>query len=425
MKKSIIVFLFAICTISLTLPAQNFDYRLEESPAVSWNGLYLFDARMTALAGISLLGSDPFAAALNPAFISNPSPGKILFGASFQGMRQEAFQYWGVNHGVAITNNPLSDRHFCLSGFTGTLAIKGIRFSAGWYLSNLLQFPSFNNEEEYEYEQLYSYRGSFSGKEHTFFAAAAVKLGKAFDIGVKLAYIYGKRNASTTRFTSYYYDIDNTWVRKDLEIRQQENHKLNVIVPTFGIRWQISPAWTVGSALVYPLDGEAERTIIRSFENITDSLVISETQNGADTLYRPVRIYSGTTFKIPLKVAGDSRAVKRFLLGAEAQVTFWSGYKYIFFDEEIPRDMRNTTVLALGLEYGVIFPKRDFFLRLGFRLDPQPLSDPLTTLKVLTGGFGFRFGKLTGDFGLAYYTGSPGGIKQNHFILNSTVSLKL
>jgi len=427
MKKiTILVFLFfsLISITSLTLTAQHFDYHLEESPAVSWNGVHMFDARMNALGGISLMASEPFATAINPAFISIPSDSKILLGAGYQWMKQEAFQYWGINQGVIPINDPLSDDHFHLSGISGTFAVKGIRFSAGWYLANLLQFPSFNYGEVYEFEQIYSYSGLFSGKENTFFAAAAIKLGKAVDIGIKFDYISGKREVTTSSFSSYYYYIDNNWVRKDIDIRQEESHKLNIVVPTVGIRLQVSPNWTVGTALVYPLDGEAERTVIRSFINSTDGIEIIDTQNSTDTLHRPVKIYFGTTFKIPIKVNEDSSYARRFIIGAESQYTFWDGYKYIFFEEEIPREMRNTMVLAFGLEYGSISTKRDFFLRMGFRRDPQPVSEPDTALNVFSGGIGLRFGKITGDFGFSYYSGSPGGVKQKHFILNSTLSLR-
>jgi hypothetical protein len=90
----------------------------------------------------------------------------------------------------------------------------------------------------------------------------------------------------------------------------------------------------------------------------------------------------------------------------------------------MPRDMKNTMVLGFGLEYGSLSPKSDFFLRLGFSLDPQPLKEPETTLKVLTGGIGVRFGILAGDIGFAYYYGSPGGVNQDHLIFNGTLSIK-
>ena len=66
MKKNIIILFFMITIASVMVWAQYFDYRLEESPAISWNGVHFFDARLMALGGISLLSSEPFLATINP-----------------------------------------------------------------------------------------------------------------------------------------------------------------------------------------------------------------------------------------------------------------------------------------------------------------------------------------------------------------------
>ena len=147
MKKLSIVFFMVMMTFSsFELLAQQFDYHSEESPAISWNGVQMFDARMMAMGGISLMASEPFAAAVNPALIS--AHRQPMFGFSFNNLRQEAFQYWGVNQGVIVNEKPYADNHSAFNGITGTLRIKGIRFAAGWFLSNLLQFPSFKYEVE-------------------------------------------------------------------------------------------------------------------------------------------------------------------------------------------------------------------------------------------------------------------------------------
>jgi len=423
MKKLSFIFFIVMMTISsFELRAQNFDYHLEESPAVSWNGVQMFDARMMALGGVSLMASEPFAAAINPALIS-PQP-KLRLGVSFDKLRQEAFQYWGVNQGVIINEKPFAANHSNFNGLAASFGIKGIRVTAGWLLSNLLQYPSFKYEEAYDYGQRYYYEGLFSGTENTYFVAAAFKWGKALDIGIKFDYIRGKRDVTVTDFEfAYFYDfIEDTYYGRTITIKQNENHKYNLPVPTVGVRLRLSPGWMVGAALVYPLKGTVKRTVARSWQNYQDNINIVLRQESSDTRYSPAKIYLGTTWEIPINPG--SRSPKRFILAAESKYTLWSAYKYIFFDEEMPRDMKNTLVLGLGLEYGSYSSKGDFFLRLGFSLDPQPLKEPETTLKVLTGGIGVRFWILSGDIGLAYYYGSPGGVKQDHLVFNSTLSIK-
>ena len=61
--------LFTLLAISW-LPGQVFEYRTEESAAISWNGISLHDARLLATGGVSLMVSGPFSAVENPAFRS-------------------------------------------------------------------------------------------------------------------------------------------------------------------------------------------------------------------------------------------------------------------------------------------------------------------------------------------------------------------
>ena len=64
MKKSSMIFLIIVMSMgSFELLAQHFDYHLEESPAVSWNGVQMIDARMLALGleyGVLSAGRDFF-----------------------------------------------------------------------------------------------------------------------------------------------------------------------------------------------------------------------------------------------------------------------------------------------------------------------------------------------------------------------------
>ena len=421
MKKNIIILFFMITIASVMVWAQYFDYRLEESPAISWNGVHFFDARLMALGGISLLSSEPFLATINPALI--PINDKWVLGLSGNRLEYESFQYWGVNEGVVIASEPFYVRDLHVGGLAVSRSFNKIRFSAGWYLSNSFKFPDFYYQNDFEYEQYSIFSGSFSGREHTVFAAAAFKLFKTVDFGIKLDYITADRNVELVDFSSEWFLINGTYIRKDTQLEQVENHKMALVRSTLGVKFQISPKWMVGTALVYSFKGKAERTITRTFENITDNLVFTNTQNATDTLYRPGKIYLGTTLTFPLKT--DSPQQRRLILAAESAYTFWSGYQYIFFDEEIPRDLKNTLDLAIGMEYGLINPKGGFFLRLGFRLDPQPLVEPPTTLKVFSGGIGLQTGPVSADLGLSYYYGVAGDIAQNHFLLSGTISLKL
>jgi len=423
-KKNYLFFILLLIIPFLTT-AQNtsyqYDYHREESPAISWNGIHFFDSKILSLAGVSLMASDPFAAVINPALI--PDDKKVILGVSYGTISQEAFQYWGVNQGVVRASNPFSSRNTLFNGLSGTLILKKFRISIGSYLSALLKYPSFEYREEYDYGQFYSFMGTFAGNENTYYIAAATKLGDKLDIGLKMEYVSGQREFDLADTDNYWAWINNQWEKKHVILRQSEDHKLSLIRTTLGAHYNLSPDWSLGACFILPFSGKAERTVTRSFENRADNVVISETQNGTDTLYRPIQIYLGTKVKLPLKKNGPVQ--KKFTLATEVKYSLWSTYKYILFDENIPRDLKNTFVFALGGEYGSFSEIRDFFIRLGTRLDPQPTSDPGTLLFSFSGGVGFRLSWFSMDIGAAYFTASTGGEIQNHFMLNSTFIIRL
>ena len=389
--------------LTSVVSAQNYDYHKEESPAISWNSVPIFDARMMASGGISLMASDAFSASINPASI--PSLNGFIVGASFEMVRHEAFQYWGLNQGVLYDPENQSQQTNRLGGLTLFFPFKGLRFSAGWYTSNLLELPSIDYDSEY-----WEYFVRLPGVENTFFAAAAFKWGKTINIGFKLDYISGQREV----------EIDEAWNEYPLTIRHREHHRLTCMVPSIGATIKISPKWTLGAVLIHPLRGKARRTMDRFFESEYESLEISDLKS-TDNLYRPTRIYLGTTFT-PFTNPNDP-GKNKLTLAAEVLYTFWSGYEYIFYSETLPRDMRNTLVMALGMEYGILRDKSDYFFRVGYRLDPQPVREPETTLHALTGGIGIRLGKVSADIGAFYCFGSAEGISQKHIVLNSTLCI--
>jgi hypothetical protein len=359
------------------------------------------------------MASGFFRGAVNPALL--PKEGKFNAGISLDYMFHEAFQYWGVNQGVTFKPSALSGRHAGLSGLALSFSLKNIRLSAGWYLPSLLSLPDFNFEQTY-----WAYTGEFSGREDTFFAAAAVSWGSKLDIGIKIDYIHGKRDLEVNEYFKYYrsngYPVDS-----HLLIHHSESHKLTCIVPTVGAAFKLSPTWTLGAALVYPFKGNAERTLNRVFDNQFEP-PISDTLTSTDRFYRPARIQVGTLYTLNPR---STESKTKIIIAIESTYVLWSGYEYIFFSEETPRDMRNCLVLAAGAEYGIYGRVKDFIIRAGYRFDPQPVRDPKFTLHTLTFGCGFRYGNLTTDIGFAYYIGPSDMLRQRHYIINGTIGIHL
>jgi hypothetical protein len=408
-KKLVFIAVAVLWIIPVCIQAQVFDYHREESPSISWNGVILSDARMLGTGGISLMASPEYAAIVNPALI--PSGKKPQLGGSFGAMQFEAFQYWGLNEGVFTYLHNTRERKFQFSGLSVTLPLKSIRIAAGWYIPNMLELPPFYTTDIYSWR----YTGKFTGKEHAFYGAAAFKVGKSVDIGIKLEYVYGKRTV----------ELMETWIGFSYNdyISQTESHRMSQLIPSIGFSVKVSPSCTIGAGVIYPLKGKTDRTFNRVFESRTGVVEITDLKS-TDTLYKPARMFLGTS--VGFLDDTRNRGKKRLTLAAEASYTLWSDYKYEFFSEFLQRNMKNTLVLALGAELGFFGPKSDYFLRAGYRMDPQPMKDIDVTLHGFSAGLGTRIGKISIDVGGIYYIGSSTGFtRQKHWVVNSTFGYSL
>jgi len=391
-----------------SLRSQNYDYHREESPSLSWNGVPFFDARMLGMGGISLMASPMFAASVNPALI--PSGTVTYIGLSYERMEHEAFQYWGMNQGVFYTPNNLSAQNGYLSGVNVSTQLGGIRVSAGLLLNNLLKLPNFWYDGDYTD---YDYR--FTGEERTLYAAAAFSPSGNLDIGVKLAYLTGKREVSA-EISRY----GNTVITN-----QDEEHKLSCLIPSIGLVWSPSPSWKVATTVVYPVGGKARRRLISRFAGPSDTIELDSGESD-DSFYRPPRFYFATSVTPITSTTHQGKNV--LTLAGEVVYSLWSDYEYETFSETVPRNMRNTLEIKLAMELGLfnLFNSGgDGFLRVGYRRDPQPVSLPEVTFNGFTGGIGVRFGRFLMDVGGIYYSGSTEGYKQNHWVINGTLGVKL
>lgn len=398
----IIIFLSIGC---LPVYSQFFEYRTEESAAISWNGVTLHDARLLATGGISLLASGPFSAIANPALPAVYN--HVNLGGSLESIYFQTFQYWGVNQGVLTASSGLDDRHFAISGFSLILPIKSIRLSLGWYLADILEFPDFNQDD-----QSWGYSGDFQGREDRYFMGIAFQLGSRFQLGTRLEYGLGDRSVDMVEH--FYYE--GGWYSF---IEQKESHRWQSLNLSVGMTVSISPKLEVGAVCDYPLYAEVDRSVDRIFENNFPSPSIHDHQSSQDDHSVPARIKLATSFLIWQKK--HEKTYRKIIVAAEAAMVFWSSYSYEFFQEILDRDLRNTLVTALGIEYGCHGERFDYFLRAGYRMDPQPLQEPLTTIHAFSGGVGMAWKGFIGNLGMAFYTGSAGNQAQSHFAFCTTL----
>jgi hypothetical protein len=301
-----------------------------------------------------------------------------------------------------------------------TLPFKNLFVSAGWVMSSLLEFPSFDFIEEY-YDESWVYNGDFQGKVNTCFVAFARQFGKKFNLGIKFDYNYGKRDLEINDIYNYIYSNNQEFNR----IQHRENHKLKYMALSVGTRWQITPAWTIDTVWVHPFKGDVKRMVTREFySSLTEERLTISSQEYTNDLFRPKKIHIGTTHTFSTET-GKSPVSRRFTIAAEAVYSFWSDYRYEFFNETLTRDMRDTIAVAIAVEYGIYKKPKDIFFRVGYRFEPQPVKEGLTDLHNMSSGIGIRLGKFAWDLGLSYLFCSVNGFKQNHLVLNSTLNILL
>lgn len=393
--KIFIIFLTIWLNVALldtVLLAQEFDYHREESPSLSWNEIPIYDARMLGGGGISFFASPSFASAINPALI--PRDRRVYSGVSYQGVSFEAFQYWGINQGVIYQNKNLQERDDRISGFSLSFPLNGFRFAAGYRLGNMLQFPYFMYITDSG-----NYHGTFSGCEKHAFAAIAWGMGQKLDVGLKFDYMWGNRQV----------DIVEGWFDYPIHFDHQEVHELSCITPALGLTYQLTPNWTLGLALDYPLKGTANRSTTR---RVASREVVYEMTNlqSKDTLYRPPKFSLGTSFS----------PSPGWMIAAETTYYLWSKYKYEFYSEFIPRDMKNIMVMAIATEYGEKGHKVGYNIRAGFRYDPQPLKNPEMTFYGITGGATLQVGNVFFEVGGLYAFGKANQIDFDYLAFTGT-----
>lgn len=417
MKKTHLFILFIF--MSLLVFSQNFEYRTEESPAISWNGINMFDARQLGTGDISFFSSQPFSGIFNPALIATG----ISTGFNLSAVIFDAFQYRGINEGVRTTTAPLLDIYGNISSLAGSFKLSIFKVNIGWYVSDILRFPSFNFRNEYSDNQYDYYKGVFSGQLNNFFSAISYDINNKLTLGLKFDYISGTRNINLTDESSYNYPINGSNINIKKSTETVQTNKINQIKTIIGFSYKIKSDVLLAFAFEYPFNNDVKRTIKRSFINETQNINFTNTENISDPYYSPKKLSLG--IKKDFSIAKNSiDNYKKLSLAFENKLILWSDYKYILFGEEILRDMKNSFITGLGLEYGIYSKKKDLFFRTGFKLDPQPVNIISTVFKVLSGGFGIRYRRFSSDIGLSYWFAKSNGINRNNIIISSTISYR-
>jgi len=417
-NKNLYLFYILILLLNTLVYSRKFEYRLEESSIISWNGIYLLDARYIGT-GNSFFLSDALSGSLNPSLINDNKKNSLGFNYSF--VSYDSFQYNGINEGVKKFSSPLYENIFVPSSFAGKFSFKNLSVNLGWYISEILRFPSFEFKKEYASGQFDFYKGIFSGLKNNLFFSILFKVNRNMRIGLKLDYVFGFRDITTEVHSAYIYTINGNTELIDFYSKDYLINNISQIIPTIGANYKINKLSEFAFYISYPYKGKVKRTITSSFINTNQNIKILREDSLTDNYYSPLKINVGYK-KIFNFLKINEKYKKKLIIAFEAQYLFWSDYKYIFFDEEMDRDMTNSYLFGFGAEYGKYSEKKDVFYRAGFKIDKQPVNIVNTVFKMFSLGYGIRIGKFSFDIGSSYWLGSSNGINRNNFILSLSVN---
>lgn len=408
-KTSSVLILFylfiVVFSASPVINGQNKDYHRDESPAASWNWIVLNDARSAGAAGISVFSSDAQSAVFNPALLKNVD--SIMISASYAFIGATAYQYQTINTGPFYAQDKLYELNDDFAALSACTSFGKIKMSAGFYKKSLLDLPDSNISDTG-----YTASSVFSGYENAYYLAAAYDFSD-LAMGARFTWVNGNRTADL--YENYY----GTEI-----IEQNQDYDFDYYIISLGLDWKAAQNISVSAVFDYPITGEEDAEYSRSFQaNIPGGVSVNETNTSKDDLYRPTKVTAAALIK-PF-AGGEKKDGKDIALGIEMTYTFWNSYRYFTFGDEMTRDFDDTAELAVGIELPIQCRKFDLAFRCGYRLDPQPVPTPDTTLSRLTFGTGIEFGCLSFDVAGSYIFGSLPEWTPQNFTVIGTLAIKL
>jgi hypothetical protein len=391
--------------IPLGIFGQSKDYHRDESPAVSWNGIVLNDARSAAIAGISVFSSNAGAAAANPALLKKTD--SILFATSYALTGTTAYQYQTMNTGVFYAQDKIYEFNDDFTSLSANVSFRNINIGAGYYKNALLDLPDFD-----VIDTGYSASTVFSGCEDAYYLAASYDLSD-MTFGLKFTWVDGKRTANLHE------------VYDGIEIiEQNQDYGFDYYIISLGIDWKAAESIYLSAVFDYPITNKQDAEYSRIFlANIPGGAYIEETNTSKDDLYRPSKVIAAALLT---PFAGNNKKDgKEIAVGVELTYTFWNSYRYFMFGDEMTRNFDDTAELAVGFELPVACRGFNLAFRGGYRLDPQPVPEPKTTLNWLTFGAGIEFRGISFDVAGSYIFGSLPEWNPQNFTAVATLAFQL
>jgi opacity protein-like surface antigen len=359
----------------------------DEAPLGSWNVFGAAAGPAAGLGGAQLARAwDASVSLANPALLTSLPRLSASLSASYGAA--SLFRYALVNTGVVgSSGNPAVG----VAGLDGG----GLAVRAGpWAFAIVAAAP-----ENYGRPAISvgdgSYRLTFAqtGSLRVFHAGIARRLPAGFSLGIGADFATGGLDRTTVERSS---DAAGTVTITDDKSERYRGFYLNA-----GLTWRAAPRLTAGLAVRSPYLKKGPAESLLRYEAPQTGTDIRIGAKAVDSYRQPWVLGAGVSYRLS----------PAWSLDVEADYFGWSRYAATFFDEPRGRSFRNVVRAGGGIEY--LAPARMYGrtaripFRLGFFVDPQPVTTVRTTYLGLTFGTGLELESLAAGISAAF--GREGG----------------
>ncbi len=347
----------------------------DEAPLRTWNVFGIPSAAAVGLGGARFAAEEAASAALtNPALLSLlPGYSLTLTGSSTSAT---LFRYSLVNTGVVTTQGNVR-------ALTIGLAAGSVSFRLGdWglaFTSSLLESylrPAVAYDSTTYFLAMWQ-----TGWLRGFSASAARSFGRKVSVGIGATVAAGRLTRS----------IDERWPDSEIAITDDRSEKFRGLFFNGGLRAELAP-WVAAALVVRtPYVRTSKGASLLRYEAPLEGTDIRIEAEARNEYRQPWILGIGTKLRL-----GEN-------LAAAADLAYfgWSGYSVLYFDEALSRPFRDVVQVCGGIEYSIRARVRAreaaFPLRLGFSVDPQPMTRPRSAYSYFSLGTGFHLGRLAVD----------------------------
>jgi hypothetical protein len=376
----------------------------DEAPLGTWNVFGVATAPSLALGGSRFARAWDLSAGLtDPALLVTLPKSSVTVSAAESGASM--FKYSLVNTGVVSSDGNLT---------TNTLGLELGGFAyrwGGWALAaaaGIVENYGRPGVAASDGSGAYRLDMTQSGFLRDYHVSVARRISDRLSAGLGFNYVSGNLHRLVVENYVEPY--------RTITITDDKSEKYSGFFLNGGIAWDVTRLLTAALVLRTPYVKKADARSSLRYEAPaagTDILIEAEARNE----YRQPWIVG----------AGLScRFSEAFSAAADLAFFDWSGYEVTYFGEPLPRPFRDVLKAGAGVEYlvaGRLFGQAASFpLRVGFSIDPQPMTDLHSTYYSLHAGAGFRLPflavDLTGVFGRE--SGSGDSLSAGKVVLSVT-----